>query len=113
MNFSSYICKAVCLLFFSLGWACQAKEPELLIPLEKAAAIVIDVHTAENAALSLYGTRKDSFMMLYYEQISKIHDIDSTTLQQLLVRIRNNPAFSQEVYEEARRQFDEQYPNDR
>jgi hypothetical protein len=103
-----------CLFIFCFCFACQIKEEaELPLPLEKAAAVMLDVHTAENAALTLYGTRKDSFMMMYYDQICAIHQIDSTTLKDLLAIVRNQPVISRDLYQEARRQFDAQYPDNR
>ncbi|HKK74842.1 MAG TPA: DUF4296 domain-containing protein [Saprospiraceae bacterium] len=105
--------RLVCFLVLFLSLACQTEDATLPLPMEKAAAIMLDVHTAENAVLTLYGTRKDSFLMRYYDQIYTIHQIDSTTLNELLFTVRNNPELSRDLYQEARRQFDEQYPDNR
>lgn len=78
------------------------------MPVEKAAAIITDVHTAEAAILPLYGTRKDSFAAMYYDQICQIHQIDSATLFNLIRLIRNNPEIMGDVYREANRQMEAQ-----
>ena len=96
-------------LFLTLG--CQPQEQLLPVSLELAAQIIIDVHTAENAALPLYGARKDSIVQVYYRQICSIHQIDSVTLRQLISTIRNEPAISQQVYRRAGQLLDERYPD--
>lgn len=105
--------RVVCFLLFFLFMGCQSQEAKLPVPMDKAAAIMLDVHTAENAALTLYGTRKDSFIALYYDQICAIHQIDSVTLKELLLTVRNHPELSRDLYQKAQRQFDEKYPDDR
>lgn len=103
-----------CFFILCFCFACETPdEVTLPMPLDKAAAVMLDVHTAENAALTLYGTRKDSFVTMYYDQICAIHQIDSAMLNDLLVIVRNQPAVSRDIYREARRQFDAEYPNNR
>ena len=70
------------LLFFLS--ACVKESPRIPVSLEKAAEIIIDVHGSEAALQNVYGSRKDSLAGIYYQQLYTVHDIDSTTFQEMM-----------------------------
>ena len=83
---------------FLLFSACLQDDPELPIPAEKAAEILIDVHAAEAALQNVYGSKKDTLAKVYYQQIYEVHEIDSTTFAELMELVRNYPKHLKEVY---------------
>lgn len=93
--------------FLFMLTACNKEKVILSLPIKEVAELMIDVHSAEAALQSVFGSRKDSLAGVYYEQIYKIHAIDSTQFQELMQSLRDNPALMKEVYDRAVIQVEE------
>lgn len=92
--------------FFSLLYliniliGCQGVAPEPTLQREKLIDILVDVHIAEAAIANVYGSGRDSLAEVYYNQIYNIHRIDSTIFQEQITRLRKNPAYMKDLYED-------------
>ena len=87
---------ALCLLL--LATAC---EDEWVWPMEEEALVglLVDMHLAEAAANNLHGSQKDSIIQLYYNQVFRIHGIDSTTFNTVYDKLEAQPELFEHVYE--------------
>lgn len=92
--------KYFCLLLFLGGLACGS-SPELPVPEDKMAQILKDMLVAEAAMQRVGRSKKDTLQKLYYNQIYKIHNIDSAALAQSFQQMQEDPALSQTLYEKA------------
>ncbi len=79
--------------------ACQAGGGRALpIPEEELPPILLDLHLAESAAQSLYGSSHDSIIEEYYAQICAIHQIQRADLDSTLLQLRRDPERLHRVY---------------
>ena len=91
------------LIYLAVGMAlvfsaCRETAPALPISAELAAELIIDIHGAEAALQGAYGMTKDSLAKAYYKQIYTIHNIDSTTFEEIMQIMRYHPERLEEVY---------------
>jgi hypothetical protein len=86
-------------MVFSLSlWGCKAPEAELLIPEEKLAEVLADLHLAENAAYEAPAETKDSLKQLYYERIFRDQGLDRSLFEASIRQLNQNPAQLTGVY---------------
>ena len=93
---SKYLC-----ILFVFGCLGCASTPELPIPKDKMAQILKDMLVAEAAMQRVGRSKKDTLQKLYYNQIYKIHEVDSAALAQSFQRMQEDPDLSQALYEKA------------
>ena len=91
----------ICLFWTLLMIGCESKQTEPLpIAKDELIRLMFDVHVAEGA-LSQHpgGHSKDSLAEVYYDQVTKIHEISRADLDTCLVILQRNPELAKDIYE--------------
>lgn len=83
---------------FILLFACKKDTIVLTMPTAKMVSILADIHVAESAAGYLSGTKKDSVVSIYYQQIYEIHSVKAEEVKQNLDALKREPAQLEKVY---------------
>ena len=87
------------IVFSSCYKAAVAELPNDVLPLDKMAALLIDVHLAEGYLSSINeNATKDSLAGVYYASILAVHNLDTTTFNYNMDSYMRNPAKLAEVY---------------
>jgi len=93
--------KCIVLVLLIVGLAGCNKGPELPIPKEQMALILKDMLVAEAAMRRVTRSTKDSLEKVYYNQIYKIHGVDSAELATCFQMMQEDPELSLDLYRQA------------
>jgi hypothetical protein len=85
----------ICLILFIV--ACQ-RDNKYTIPREKMALIVADLHVAEGATTFIEGSKKDSVLNIYYQQVFEIQGISKEEFDKNLETMKLDPEEMAKVY---------------
>lgn len=95
-------------LFLILG-SCQEKKEELTLSDTKMKEIIKDLHLAEEITQRFRDYDKDSVRALFWDDITKVHNLDSTEINVNLDILKNNPEKAFKLYEEIYDEMNREY----
>jgi len=84
--------------FLALLFGDQEEQIEFPISEEKLINVLADIHFAESASKDYVNLKKDSSIILFYNQVYQIHEIDSIALDSSLVLLKNHPRTAEKIY---------------
>jgi len=86
-------------------FSCES-ETRLPIEEEKLVDILRDIHIAEAAMQNLIGVTKDSFGIIYYNQVLGLYGVERAVFDTTMERLRKDPERLSVVYEKVIKQLD-------
>ncbi len=86
-------------LMLTLAFSCTQKAEKLEIEHETLVKVLADVHISEGALLSVRPAEKDSFRILYYNQIYDIHQISGADFEHDMDVLKRDPKLMERIYE--------------
>ncbi len=86
--------------------SCGNKKVELTIPEDKLIKIFFDLHSAEYIINRASVNEKDSLVIIYRDQIFKLHNVDKREFEKNLKIIQANPQYFKDFYEKVNKYGD-------
>ncbi len=92
-------------IIFLSTFSCES-EKRLPIEEEKLVDILRDIHIAEAAMQNLIGVTKDSFGIIYYNQVLGLYGVERAVFDITMERLRKDPERLSVVYEKVIKELD-------
>ncbi|MBK8566684.1 MAG: DUF4296 domain-containing protein [Saprospiraceae bacterium] len=90
----------ICLFWTLLMIGCESKQTEPLpIAKDELIRLMFDVHVAEGALSHTPAGHQRHQQEVYYDQVTKIHEISRADLDTCLVILQRNPELAKDIYE--------------